>query len=172
MSPWEREDLAKELRIAGEKSEFTADLQFKVAEHWRRVNLWLGIPAASLAAVAGAAALASTAGRIPAGIIALIAAAMGAVLAFLNPAEEALKAAEAANDQRAIVARSKQLALRFRQGDISPAEVIAGIAELDEARHKVNKGSYPPSQRLYRETLARWDGRGYRSYHPSERWER
>jgi hypothetical protein len=46
----------------------------------------VGLPAAILAAVAGATALASTAGRVPAGIIALVSAGLSAAATFLDSA--------------------------------------------------------------------------------------
>jgi hypothetical protein len=160
-------DLLKELEVVQQKSEFTADLQFAVAERWRRIELWLGIPAAGLAAIAGAAALASTAGRVPAGIVALVSAALGATLAFLNPSQRTLRASEAANDQRAIMARGHQLQFRYQQGTLPANEVIAEIGRLDEQRHEVNKRSDAPGGRLYAKTVERWNGAAfYRSYHP------
>jgi hypothetical protein len=57
--------------------------QAKVAR-WSRARLGLGLPAVISAAVAGATGLASTAGRIPAAIIALVSAALGAAVAFLR----------------------------------------------------------------------------------------
>jgi len=59
------------------------------------VNLWVGVPAALLAAVAGVTALASTTGRIVAGIVAVAAAGFGAVAATLNAPKRA-EVAEAA----------------------------------------------------------------------------
>lgn len=54
-------------------------MQFEQAKQWRRVNLWLGIPASTLAAVPGATAVSATTGRIVAGLLALAAAAFGGV---------------------------------------------------------------------------------------------
>src|SRR5256885_1436628 len=54
------------------------------AVRWGRVYLTLGLPAAVLAAIAGAAALASTTTRIVGGIIALTAAGVSAAAAFLD----------------------------------------------------------------------------------------
>jgi hypothetical protein len=51
---------------------------------WGRAYYMLGLPAAVLAVVAGATGLASTAGRIPAAIIALVAAGLVAAVTFLN----------------------------------------------------------------------------------------
>jgi hypothetical protein len=54
------------------------------AKIWGRVYIAIGLPAAILAAVAGVSALVSTAGRIPAGIIAIISAGLGSAATFLN----------------------------------------------------------------------------------------
>jgi hypothetical protein len=56
----------------------------KKAIAWSRVYLVIGLPAAALAAVAGVTALASTAGRIPAGILAIASAGLGSAAAFLD----------------------------------------------------------------------------------------
>jgi hypothetical protein len=54
---------------------------------WGRAYYLLGLPAAVLATIAGAAALLSTAGRIPAAIIALISAGLTTAVTFLNSNE-------------------------------------------------------------------------------------
>ncbi|HXL91964.1 MAG TPA: hypothetical protein VN969_23730 [Streptosporangiaceae bacterium] len=51
---------------------------------WGRAYYLLGLPAAVLAAVAGATGLISAAGRVPAAIIALVAAGLTAAATFLN----------------------------------------------------------------------------------------
>jgi hypothetical protein len=51
---------------------------------WGRAYYLLGLPAAVLATIAGAAALVSTAGRIPAAFIALISAGLTTAVTFLN----------------------------------------------------------------------------------------
>lgn len=59
------------------------------AKRWRRTYYILGLPAAVLAAVSAATGLASTAGRIPAAIIALVAAGLSSAVAFLNSDQRA-----------------------------------------------------------------------------------
>jgi hypothetical protein len=54
------------------------------ARRWGRIYLWLGLPASILAAVAGATGLASAAGRLPAALMALGAAALGSAATFLE----------------------------------------------------------------------------------------
>jgi hypothetical protein len=54
---------------------------------WGRAYYLLGLPAAVLATIAGAAALASSAGRIPAAIVALVSAGLTTAATFLNSNE-------------------------------------------------------------------------------------
>lgn len=59
----------------------------RASKRWGRAYYSLGLPAAVLATIAGATGLASTAGRIPAAIVALISAGLTTAAAFLNSNE-------------------------------------------------------------------------------------
>lgn len=59
----------------------------QASKRWGSAYYLLGLPAAVLATIAGAAGLASTAGRVPAAIIALIAAGLATAATFLNSNE-------------------------------------------------------------------------------------
>jgi hypothetical protein len=59
----------------------------RLSKRWGSAYYSLGLPAAVLATIAGAAGLASTAGRIPAAIVALIAAGLATAATFLNSNE-------------------------------------------------------------------------------------
>ena len=59
----------------------------RLSKRWGSAYYLLGLPAAVLATIAGAAGLASTAGRIPAAIVALIAAGLATAATFLNSNE-------------------------------------------------------------------------------------
>jgi hypothetical protein len=87
-----RKAIADELARIEEGAEYSSNSQFEQAKLWRGTNLVLGVPAAVLAAVAGATALATTAGRVAAGILALCAAGLGAVMTTLNAARRAEQA--------------------------------------------------------------------------------
>jgi hypothetical protein len=58
-----------------------------VGNWWGRAYYLLGLPSAVLATIAGAAALASAAGRVPAAIVALISAGLTTAATFLNSNE-------------------------------------------------------------------------------------
>jgi hypothetical protein len=87
-----REAMKEELERIEEGAEYSSNSQFEQAKLWRGTNLVLGVPAAVLAAVAGGTALASTAGRVVAGVLALCAAGLGAVMTTLNAARRAEQA--------------------------------------------------------------------------------
>lgn len=80
-------------RLRHELSELTSDAFKRGARcefwavAWQVTDLLLGVSTAVLAAIAGATGLASTAGRIPAAIMALTAAALGAATRFLHSSE-------------------------------------------------------------------------------------
>lgn len=61
-----------------------ASVERDKAHAWSRLYFLVGLPAAILAAVAGATALASTSGRVAAGIIALVSAGLTAAATFLD----------------------------------------------------------------------------------------
>jgi hypothetical protein len=79
--------------LRAELTELIADAQATAkrvrrwAYLWQTADVVLGVAAAVLAAIAGATGLASTAGRIPAAILALTAAALTAAAKFLRSSE-------------------------------------------------------------------------------------
>lgn len=93
----ETEPIRKELCRIEESATFSAQAQFEQAKYWRAVNLILGVPAAVLAAIAGATALASTTGRMAAGVIALVAAGLSAIATTLNAAQRTEQGQAAGN---------------------------------------------------------------------------
>lgn len=128
---------------------YGAQMQFEQSKLWRSVNLSLGIPASLLAAASGATALAATAGRIAAGITALVAAAFGGVLTTVNASHRMNTAANAANGYLEIQTAARQL----REIDLEHLaldDVRAALAELTARRDEQNKVAEPPTARSYR----------------------
>ena len=79
-------EILRELQRVEESAEHSMANQFALGQQYRTVDLIAGIPATALAAIAGVTALASTTGRVTAGIIALVAAGLSAIVAFLGAA--------------------------------------------------------------------------------------
>ena len=81
------DDIAAAFRSLIAEGDLNAFDTRRASHWWGRAYYLLGLPAAVLAAVAGATGLISTAGRVPAAVIALIAAGLTAAATFLNSDE-------------------------------------------------------------------------------------
>jgi hypothetical protein len=84
--PRRREAVRSELTAIATRATKEAKAMRRWARAWSSLYFIVGLPAAILAAVAGATALASTTGRVAAGIIALISAGLTAAATFLDSA--------------------------------------------------------------------------------------
>lgn len=69
----QRVALAAEAALIEKNANYASEAQFEASNLWRTVQLWVTIPAAVLAAIAGGTALATTAGRLVAGCVAVVA---------------------------------------------------------------------------------------------------
>jgi membrane protein YdbS with pleckstrin-like domain len=140
-----RAAISAELARLEESTLYSAQNQFEQAKQWRGINLVLGVPASVLAAVAGATALASAANRFWAGVLALAAAAFGAVLTTLNASHRTNQAASAANAYLEIQTAARQarlIDLPVTELDDSRAQ----LAELTARRDEQNKTAEPPNR--------------------------
>jgi len=143
--PERRRALAEEFGRLEESALYSAQNQFEQAKQWRSVNLILGVPASVLAAMSGATALASTAGRFWAGLLALGAAAFGAVLTTVNASHRTNQASSAANAYLEIQTAARQARLLdLPVADIE--EIRATLAEITARRDEQNKTAEPPNR--------------------------
>lgn len=131
-----------ELKRLEESAMFSAQQQFEQMKLWRGVNLSLGLPAAVLAAAAGATGLAATTGRVIAGILALTAAAFGALLTTVNASHRMNQAASAANAYLEIQTAARQLR-EIDLPDMSIDDARASLSELTSRRDEQNKTAEP-----------------------------
>lgn len=149
-----RRALRAELERLEESATYSGQGQFEQAKFWGSINLWLGVPASVLAAAAGGTALADTAGRIPAGIIALAAAALAAILTVLNSSQRMNKAAAAGNAYLEIQTAARQV----RTLDLPFASDLDAVrTELDEIsarRNEQNKTADPIRSRSIKKARA------------------
>jgi hypothetical protein len=145
----ETQPIRNELSRIEESATFSAQAQFEQAKYWRAVNLTLGVPAAVLAAIAGATALASTTGRVAAGIIALIAAGLSAITTTLNAAQRTEQGQAAGNLYLALQSDARIA----RETDLprqSFDEARAALAELRVRQDEINQSSALPARYAYR----------------------
>jgi hypothetical protein len=140
-----RQELSDELDRLEESAMCSSQAQFEMTKHWRHVNYWLGVPASLLAAGAGGTALAATAGRFVAGVLALAAAALGAVLTTVNASHHMNQASSAGNAYLEIQTAARQ----YRLIDLPTAALGDARQQLDELtsrRDEQNKTAEPPSK--------------------------
>ncbi|MFF2613433.1 SLATT domain-containing protein [Kitasatospora sp. NPDC058046] len=154
-----RSAIEAELKRLEESAMYSGQMQFEMTKQWRGVNLGLGLPASVLAAISGAAALASTAGRVPAGILALVASGLGAILTTINASHRMNQAAAAANAYLEIQTAARQA----REIDLSYwsiDEARQALAELTARRDEQNKTAEPPNKRAYKRAQSNIDSGG------------
>jgi len=129
--------LAAESRRIEEDAEHSAKGHYNAADRWGRCHLWLGLPAAVLAAIASAAAFK----EYPelAGGLAILTAALTTVLTFLKPSEHA-------ENHKAVA--DQYLALRnqtriFREIELAtgadPEQARERLLELASSRDELNQ---------------------------------
>lgn len=128
---------------------WSAQGQFEQAKSWQRLNFWLGSLAAASAAVSGALVLASSGLDILGGVLALFAAAGGAVLTVVNASQRATVANAAANAYLEI----QNAARRARLVDTPWMDLEQGRAILQglvERMDEQNRSAEPISPSAYR----------------------
>ncbi|MFE7745124.1 SLATT domain-containing protein [Nocardia sp. NPDC057455] len=140
-----RQAIDEELQRLEESAMYSAQNQFEQAKQWRGVNLFLGLPASVLAAVSGAAALASTANAFWAGVLALASAAFGAVLTTVNASHRTNQAAAAANAYLEIQTAARQARL-LDLPNTEIDEMRSVVAEITARRDEQNKTAEPPNR--------------------------
>ncbi|MFF5532904.1 SLATT domain-containing protein [Streptomyces cinerochromogenes] len=148
-----RRAIETELRRIEESAMYSAQCQFEETKRWRAVHLLLGVPVTLLAAVAGTTALVESTGRTAAGILALIASGLGAVLTTVNAPQRTAQAAASANAYLEIQTAARQ----HREIDLAhwtPDEARRALAELTARRDEQNAKAEVPSRRAYRRAQA------------------
>lgn len=138
---------AESLRLE-ESATQSAQNQFEAAKLWRGVNLLFGVPAAALAAIAGGTGLAGVAGRVPAAVMALIAAALSGALTTLNAGRRVTQAHSAANAYLALQTDFRQ----FREIDLmtfAHEEARQRLGEYTARLDEINKTADVPSRLAY-----------------------
>ncbi len=128
---------------------YSAQTQFSSAKFWRGLNLALGIPAATLAALAGTTVLASVVSASAGAGIALVSATLMAVMTTLNAAQRAEQSRVAANAYLALQGDARVLRSIDLAG-LEDADARARLSELVERRNTANDTAPVPSILAYR----------------------
>lgn len=143
-----RNEIVAELRRVEEAVMYSAQSQFSSGKYWRGLNLMLGIPAATAAAVAGATGLADTVAPQTVAVIALVAAALTAVMTTLNAAQRAEQSHGAANAYLALQNDVRILRTIGLSG-LEQDEAHQRLTELVERRNAINETAPVPAFLAY-----------------------
>lgn len=131
--------LAIEARRVEEDTEHSFKGHYNAAARWAHYHLWIGLPSALLAAIAGAAALKNQPEL--AGALALLSTALTTLLTFLKPSERSETHKAVAGQYQAL--RNK--ARIFREigllDSTSPSDAQARLYELVNTRDELNQTS-------------------------------
>lgn len=148
----QRKEIAHELRRLEEDATYASQSQFETSKYWRLWHWLLGIPAAVLAAIAGFTGLASVAGRVPAAILALIAAVLGGLLTTVEPnkrVRQGQTAGVAYNEVRIGARQARLVDLPAAQLEDARSQ----LRDLTEQKLQVDRVAEPPN------TYAFWRAR-------------
>jgi hypothetical protein len=149
MDEQEQRRLLTEGRRVEESATWSAQNQFEQAKIWRGLNYLIGVPATALAAIAGAFTLATTVGRFWAGLAALAAASLSAIMTLLNLGRRSDDALTGANAYLAL----QQDARIFCEIDLFTLDyeqARQALSELVARLQEVHKSAPLPSKRAYR----------------------
>jgi hypothetical protein len=130
-----KQKIYKEAKRIEEDCLFSAKGHFCAAQRWASIHLWLGIPAAILAAVAGVSFLSRfNDHNVIAGILAIAVSALTAVLTFVNPNERATNHRYAGDQYNNLRNKVRLLAEVELDLAIEEKEVIKELKDISEER--------------------------------------
>lgn len=142
--------LAVEIERLEKNAMFSSQSQFEQSKLWRSVNLVLGAPAAALAAAAGGTGLATATNHVLPAVLALIAAALGAVVSAVGAPRRASHASASGNAYLALQTEARQLrVVDLGMPGVTASAVRERLADLTDRYNKVNAAAEPPSSYAY-----------------------
>ncbi len=156
----QRRAINNELARLEERAMWSAQGQFEQAKTWRALNVWLGAPSAVAAAVSGALVLASDSLNILGGVLALIAAAGGAILTTVNASYRSTQASAAGSAYLEIQTRARQSREVDLPWEVDLEAARQDLGELTARLDEQNKTADPISKRAYRKARKNIDAGG------------
>ena len=144
-----REELRNEARRVEESARHSAQNQFEYAKTWRRVDQWLGGTAALLAAVSGAGGLSEVISPQWAGLVALVAAGIGAVATSLGAPKAKDRAYSSANALLALQ-QDARIYVQVDLEELDDEEAREQLRTLVAPQQELNATAEIPSNRAWR----------------------
>lgn len=162
--------IAQEASRIHESAMYSAQAQFEQAKIWRRINIWLGAPAAVFAALGGSAVLGSSSisvlgikTTLIGGAMSLLAAAMTAILTTVNASRRHAQSQASGNAFLQLQTAARQFVLvDIRQDNYEDAR--AKLDDLTTLRDDLNKAADVPSRRAYqrgKRNINKFGGQSY-----------
>jgi hypothetical protein len=147
--------IAQEASRIHESVMYSSQAQFEQAKIWRGINIWLGAPAAALAALGGSTILSSNSMSIVGvkatllgGIMSLLAAAMTAILTTVNASRRHAQSQASGNAFLQLQTLARQFVLvDIRKIDYKTAR--DRLSDLTTSRDDLNKTADVPSRWAY-----------------------
>lgn len=140
--------IVDELRRIEESAVHSAQTQFSSSKFWRGLNIVLGVPAAALAAIAGATGLADSTDSHAGAVVALIAAGLTAVMTTLNAAQRAEQSRVSANAYLALQGDARVLRT-IDLPHLDSVEARRRLGELIDRRNAINDTAPVPGLLAY-----------------------
>jgi uncharacterized membrane protein len=161
-----QDEMRKEAERIHESAMFSSETQFEYAKRWRRVDRLIGGCAAVLAAVAGVGGLSQVLSARGAGLIAVLAAGMGAIAASLGAPQTKEKASVAANAFRNLQ-QDTRIFIKIDLRQMSQVDARKRLDELRERLQQLNAEAEIPSQRAWKKAQSNI-ARGAQNYEVDE----
>lgn len=137
-----KEQIRREATRIEEDSLYSSKGHFYAGQRWSNLHLWVGIPAAVLAAIAGASALSEFQSHaVIAGILSIVVAALTAVATFVNPNERAISHKNAGNMYNSLRNRARIFYSIELLSEQDMKKLSETLRLLDEQRSKLNEES-------------------------------
>ncbi len=153
-----------------ESAQYSAQSQFEQAKIWRGINLWLGAPAAVLAALGGSAILGSdswslwgVSGPVIGGVLALTAAALTAILTTVNASRRQTQSQSSGNAFLQLQTAARQFAT-IDIKKLNYEDARDELKSLTTSRDELNKTADVPGKLAYRKAQKNIGGDGGQDY--------
>ncbi|HEX4774944.1 MAG TPA: SLATT domain-containing protein [Candidatus Saccharimonadales bacterium] len=143
-----KSSIKKEAERVHEAVMYSAQGQFEQAKIWNKRNTRLGIPATGLSAIAGVTGLATTVGRIPAGLMALLAAFLTSIMTTLNYARKIDQAHSSGNAYLSLQ-QDVRIFLEIDLDKLNETDAREQLSTLVARQQEINGTALLPSEKSY-----------------------
>lgn len=139
-----KDEIRNEASRILESATYASETQFEYAKRWRRVDRWIGGAAAALAAVAGIGGLSQVFSARWAGLVAVLAAGIGAIAASMGAPQTKEKASGSATAYRALQ-QDVRIFLNIDLPNLVDNEARDQLGQIVQRLQQLNQAAEIPS---------------------------